>query len=80
MSNNSALVIESAGTINTKQDTLNYLTWMFFFCRLYKNPFYYGLGISAEDHIANTVAAREQTIRSIPSQNPITLRFTATEI
>lgn len=50
----------SAGTINTKQDALDYLTWTFFFRRLHKNPSYYGLEISAEEHIANTSAAREQ--------------------
>jgi antiviral helicase SLH1 len=29
---------------------LDYLTWTFFFRRLHKNPSYYGLEISAEDH------------------------------
>ncbi|OOF92952.1 hypothetical protein ASPCADRAFT_209610 [Aspergillus carbonarius ITEM 5010] len=46
----------SAGTINTKQDALDYLTWTFFFRRLHKNPSYYGLEISAEEH--NTMAAQ----------------------
>ena len=46
----------SAGTIATKQDALDYLTWTFFFRRLHKNPSYYGLEISAEEH--NTVAAQ----------------------
>ncbi|KAF2177516.1 Sec63-domain-containing protein, partial [Zopfia rhizophila CBS 207.26] len=45
----------SAGTIATKQDALDYLTWTFFFRRLHKNPSYYGLEISAEEH--NTIAA-----------------------
>ena len=40
----------SAGTIVTKQDALDYLTWTFFFRRLHKNPSYYGLEISAEEH------------------------------
>jgi len=47
----------SAGTIGTKQDALDYLTWTFFFRRLYKNPSYYGLEISAEEH--NTIAAQQ---------------------
>ncbi|KAI1304494.1 Sec63 Brl domain-containing protein [Xylaria venustula] len=48
----------SAETIITKQDALDYLTWTFFFRRLHKNPSYYGLEISAEEH--NTVAAQQQ--------------------
>ena len=47
----------SAGTINTKQDALDYLTWTFFFRRLHKNPSYYGLEISSEEH--NTIAAQQ---------------------
>ena len=46
----------SAGTIVTKQDALDYLTWTFFFRRLHKNPSYYGLAISAEEH--NSTAAQ----------------------
>ena len=47
----------SAGTIGTKQDALDYLTWTFFFRRLHKNPSYYGLDISSEDH--NTIVAQQ---------------------
>lgn len=47
----------SAETILTKQDALDYLTWTFFFRRLHKNPSYYGLEISAEEH--NSIAAQQ---------------------
>ncbi|KAF4424886.1 RNA helicase [Fusarium acutatum] len=47
----------SAETIVTKQDALDYLTWTFFFRRLHKNPSYYGLEISAEEH--NSIAAQQ---------------------
>lgn len=46
----------SAETIMNKQDALDYLTWTFFFRRLHKNPSYYGLEISAEEH--STIAAQ----------------------
>ncbi|KAF4126820.1 antiviral helicase SLH1 [Geosmithia morbida] len=48
----------SAETVVTKQDALDYLTWTFFFRRLHKNPSYYGLEISAEDH--STIVAQQQ--------------------
>ncbi|KAI0380049.1 Sec63-domain-containing protein [Hypomontagnella monticulosa] len=47
----------SAETITTKQDALDYLTWTFFFRRLHKNPSFYGLEISAEEH--NSIAAQQ---------------------
>ncbi|KAK4126252.1 Sec63-domain-containing protein [Parathielavia appendiculata] len=46
-----------AETIVTKQDALDYLTWTFFFRRLHKNPSYYGLEISAEEH--NSTVAQQ---------------------
>ncbi|KAL1876339.1 hypothetical protein VTK73DRAFT_9582 [Phialemonium thermophilum] len=47
----------AAETIVTKQDALDYLTWTFFFRRLHKNPSYYGLEISAEEH--DSIAAQQ---------------------
>lgn len=49
----------SAGVITTKQDALDYLTWTFFFRRLHKNPTYYGLEISAEEHRDSPLTARQ---------------------
>ncbi|KAK4450119.1 putative helicase [Podospora aff. communis PSN243] len=46
-----------AETVITKQDALDYLTWTFFFRRLHKNPSYYGLEISAEEH--NSTSAQQ---------------------
>ena len=57
----------SAETILTKQDALDYLTWTFFFRRLHKNPSYYGLEISADEHSSTTAQhlANEYMIKLI---------------
>jgi len=40
-----------AGTVKTKQDAMDYLTWTYFFRRLLKNPAYYHLEDLEDDNI-----------------------------
>ena len=42
-----------AGTIRSKQDALNYLTWTYFFTRLLINPNYYQLETLEGENINN---------------------------
>ena len=38
-----------AGTVQSRQDALDYITWTFFFRRLLQNPSYYGMESAEED-------------------------------
>ena len=38
-----------SGTVGTKQEGLDYLTWTYFFRRLVRNPTYYGLDLQETD-------------------------------
>ena len=38
-----------AGTVQSRQDALDYITWTFFFRRLVQNPSYYGMEDTGED-------------------------------
>ncbi|KAG5518305.1 hypothetical protein PMAC_003101 [Pneumocystis sp. 'macacae'] len=39
------------GIISSEQDAIKYLTWTYFFRRIYKNPTYYGLSNSSSNNI-----------------------------
>jgi activating signal cointegrator complex subunit 3 len=40
-----------AGTVQTKQGILDYLTWTYFFRRLVKNPSYYDMSTANEEDV-----------------------------
>ena len=41
-----------SGTISTKQDVMDYLTWTYFFRRIMQNPSYYGLPSMEEEDVS----------------------------
>jgi activating signal cointegrator complex subunit 3 len=43
----------ASGTLLSKQNCIDYLTWTYFFRRLTKNPAYYGLKATSADSINN---------------------------
>ena len=46
-----------AGTIASKQDAIEYLTWTYFFRRLTRNPAYYGVPVNDPAHISDALSA-----------------------
>jgi len=46
-----------AGTITSKQDAMDYLTWTYFFRRLLMNPSYYELEDTANDSVNKFLSA-----------------------
>ena len=46
-----------AGTITSKQDAMDYLTWTYFFRRLLMNPSYYELEDTASDSVNKFLSA-----------------------
>ena len=46
-----------AGTIASKQDAMDYLTWTYFFRRLLMNPSYYELEDTADDSVNKFLSA-----------------------
>lgn len=61
-----------AGTIKTKQEFLDYLTWTYYFRRLMKNPKYYDLDFLEPDHINGYLSTLvETTVKSLTDSNCI---------
>ena len=57
-----------AGTIKTKQEAMDYLTWTYFFRRLLRNPAYYHLEDLADENLntflSNIVSSKIQELQS----------------
>ncbi|CAH8557491.1 unnamed protein product [Schistosoma turkestanicum] len=67
-----------AGTITTMQEALDYLTWTFFFRRLYSNPCYYGLE-SCETQSVNSFLSGLITNACDQLQDSSCLQYNRTE-
>ncbi|KMQ96180.1 activating signal cointegrator 1 complex subunit 3 [Lasius niger] len=61
-----------AGTIKTKQEFLDYLTWTYYFRRLMKNPKYYDLDVLEPNHINEYLSTLvETTVKSLMNSHCI---------
>lgn len=57
-----------AGTITSKQDAMDYLTWTYFFRRLLMNPSYYELEDTANDSVNKFLSALvENAVKEVES-------------
>lgn len=57
-----------AGTITSKQDAMDYLTWTYFFRRLLMNPSYYELEDTNNDSVNKFLSALvENAIKEVES-------------
>ena len=55
-----------AGTVGSKQDAVDYLTWTFFFRRLIQNPSYYDLPSTENDQLSVFLSRMiETTLQSL---------------
>ncbi|CAB3373375.1 Hypothetical predicted protein [Cloeon dipterum] len=63
-----------AGTIQSKQDAMDYLTWTFFFRRLLKNPTFYGLASVEASEINNFLSGLiEKTLNELMNTGCVTV-------